>query len=103
MAFVFSAWQKSLGPSNTTVSTPTLGLVVLLWVLAVAGGLYNVEDLLELLIGQTHHAVLQSCVPTGQRVLQSDLSPGLCPTLLRLSCSPIGSRGGNSSDVFVSV
>lgn len=88
---------------SANITTTTLGPVVLWWVLAIAGGLDCVEDLLELLTGQTHHAVLQSCVATGQRVLWPHLSTGSCPTVLRLSRFPIGSQRANNSAVFVSV
>lgn len=82
-----------------TICVPTFGSVVLWQVMAIAGGLHSVEDLLQLLTGQTDHTVLQSCVHTGLRVL----STTLYHNFLRLSCFPVGSQGTTIRTVFMSL
>lgn len=81
------------------VPTLTFGPVVILQVMGITGALNSVEDLLQLFTGQTLHAVLRSCINTGQRVL----STILCCIFLRLSCFPITPEGTTSSAVFMSL
>ncbi|TNN44714.1 hypothetical protein EYF80_045096 [Liparis tanakae] len=65
------------------------------WALTAAAGLDRVEDLLELLIGQTRRALLRSRVPIGRRARESLLPGGSRPAAARPSCFPAGPRGAD--------
>lgn len=92
---------QSFSVHHSTIAS--LSLVILWWVLHIVGGLDSAEDVLQLLTGQTHHAVLQCCIPTGCWVFKSCLSSSSSPSVSRLSRFLTGSQGPKSNTVFLPV